>query len=47
MITSKNYEHINILIVLEEMYNIHPHIKFNTVDVVKYTKPTDDKKKTN
>ena len=25
------------------MYNIHPHIKFNTFDVVKYTKPTDDK----
>ena len=25
------------------MHNIHPHIKFNTFDVVKYTKPTDDK----
>ena len=25
------------------MYNIHPHIKFNTFDVVKYTKPTDNK----
>ena len=25
------------------MYNIHPHIKLNTFDVVKYTKPTDDK----
>ena len=25
------------------MYNIHPHIKFNTSDVVKYIKPTDDK----
>ena len=25
------------------MYSIHPHIKFTTFDVVKYTKPTDDK----
>ena len=25
------------------MYNIHPNIKFSTFDVVKYTKPTDDK----
>ena len=43
MITSSNYEDIKFLNVLEEMYNIHPHIKFNTFDVVKYTKPTDDK----
>ena len=28
---------------LEAMHNIHPHIKFNTFDVVRYTKPTDDK----
>ena len=47
MITSSNYEHIKFLNVLEEMYNIHPHIKFNTVDLVKCTKPRDDKKKTN
>ena len=43
MITSSNYEDIKFLNVLEEMYNKHPHIKFNTSDVVKYTKPTDDK----
>ena len=43
MITSSNYEDIKFLNVLEEIYNIHPHIKFNTFDVVKYTKPTDDK----
>ena len=43
MIIKSNYEDIQFLIVLEEMYNIHPHIKFNTFDVVKYTKPTDDK----
>ena len=43
MIKSSNYEDIKFLNVLEEMYNIHPHIKFNTFDVVKYTKPTDDK----
>ena len=43
MITNSNYEDINFLNVLEEMYNIHPQIKFNTFDVVKYTKPTDDK----
>ena len=28
--------------MLEEMYNIHPYIMFNTFDVVKYTKPTDE-----
>ena len=38
MITSSKYEDIQILNVLEEMYNIHPHIKFNTFDVVKYNK---------
>ena len=43
MITSNNYEDIKFLNVLEEMYNIHPHIKLNSFDVVKYTKPTDDK----
>ena len=42
-ITSSNYENIKFLNVLEEMYNINPHIKFNTFDVVKYTKPTNDK----
>ena len=24
------------------MYIIHPHIKFNTFDVLRYTKPTDE-----
>ena len=43
MIISSNYEDIKFLNVLEEMYNIHHHIKSNTFDVVKYTKPTDDK----
>ena len=42
-ITSSNYEDIKFLNVLAEMYNIHPHIKSNTFDVVTYTKPTDDK----
>ena len=43
MITSSNYEDIKFLNVLDEMYNIHPHNKFNTFDVVMYTKPTDEK----
>ena len=43
MITSSNHEDIKFLNLLEAMYNIHPHIKFNTFDVVKKTKPTDDK----
>ena len=47
MITSSNIEGVNFLKLLEAMYNIHPHIKFNTFDVVKYTKPTDDKLKEN
>ena len=38
-----NSQDIKFLKVLEEMHNIHPHIKFNTFDVVKYTKLTDDK----
>ena len=42
MITSSNYEDIKFLNLLEAMYNIHPHIKFKTFDVAKYTKPTDD-----
>ena len=41
--TSSNYEDTKFLNVLETMYSIHPHIKFKTFDVVKYTKPTDDK----
>ena len=43
IITSSNYEVPKFLNILESLHNIHPHIKFNTIDVVKYTKPTDDK----
>ena len=43
MITSCSYEDTKFLNVLIKMYNIHPHIKFNNFDAVKYTKPTDDK----
>ena len=43
IITSSNYEDPKFLNILESLHIIHPHIKFNTFDVVKYTKPTDDK----
>ena len=43
MITKGNYEDPKFLKVLETMYNIHPHIKFNTFDVIRNSKPTDDK----
>ena len=43
IITSSNYKDPKFLNILESLHNIHPHIKFNTFDVVKYTKPTDDK----
>ena len=43
MIASSNYEDIKFLNLLEAMYNIYPHIKFNNFDVVKYAKPTVDK----
>ena len=43
IITSSDYEDPKFLNILESLHNIHPHIKFNTFDVVKYTKPTDDK----
>ena len=43
IITSSNYEDPKFLNTLESLHNIHPHIKFNTFDVVNYTKPTDDK----
>ena len=42
-ITSSNYEEVKLLNLLEALYKIHPHININTFDVVKYTKPTDDK----
>ena len=43
MITGSNYDYLNFLKKLETIYNTHPLIKFTTFDVVKYTKPTDDK----
>ena len=43
IITSSSYEDSKFLNILDSLHNIHPHIKFNTFDVVKYTKPTDDK----
>ena len=43
IITSSIYEDHKFLNILESMYNIHPHIRLNTFDVVKYTKPTEDK----
>ena len=42
IITSRDYEDPKFLIALEALYKIHPYIKFNSFDVVKYTKPTDD-----
>ena len=43
IITSSSCEDPKFLNILESLHNIHPHIKFNTFDVVKYTKSTDDK----
>ena len=43
IITSSNNEDPKFVNILESLHNIHPHIKLNTFDVVKYTKPTDDK----
>ena len=42
LITSSNYEHPRFLEALEALYNIHPYIKFNTFDVKRYKKPTDE-----
>ena len=42
MISSSDYEDPRFLEALEAMHNIHPHIKFNSFDVVKNTKPTDE-----
>ena len=42
-ITISNYEDPKFLNVLEAMHKIHPYIKFNTFDIVKFRKPTDDK----
>ena len=43
IITSSNYEDPNFFNNLESLHIIYPHIKFNNFDVVKCTKPTDDK----
>ena len=43
IITIRNYEDPKFFNILESLHNKHPHIKFNTFDVVRYTKPTDDK----
>ena len=40
---SKNYEDPIFLETLEALHIILPHIKFNTIFVVRYTKPTVDK----
>ena len=42
IISSSDYEDPRFLEALEAMHNIQPHIRFNTFDVVRYTKPTDD-----
>ena len=47
IIFSSNYEDPRFLEALEALQNIHPHIKFNTFDVVRYTKTTDDRLKEN
>ena len=47
IISSSDYEDSRILVVLEALHNIHSHVKFNTFDVVRYTKPTDDKSEEN
>ena len=35
IVTSTDYEDPRFLEALEELHNIHPHIKFNTFDVVR------------
>ena len=43
IISSSDYDDPRFLEALEAMHNIHPQIKFNTFDVVRYLKPTYDK----
>ena len=43
MITCSNYGDPKFLKVFETMYNMNPHKKFNTFDVLRYTKPSNDK----
>ena len=42
MTSSSDHEDPRFLEALEAMHNIYPHKYFNTFDVVKYTKPTDE-----
>ena len=42
MKSSSIFEDPRFLEALEALYKLHPHIKFNTFDVVRYTKPTDE-----
>ena len=42
MTSRSDYEDTRFSEALEALYYIHPHIKFNTFDVVSYTKPTDE-----
>ena len=42
MISSSDYEVPRFLEALEALYNIHPNINFNTFEVVRYTKSTDE-----
>ena len=42
MISSSDNEDPRFLEALEALYKIHPHLKFNTFDVIRYTKPTDE-----
>ena len=41
--SSSDYEDPRLLEAIEAMHNIHSRLKFNYFDVVRYTKPTDDK----
>ena len=43
IITNSYYEDPKFLNIMESLHSIHPRIRFNTFDLVKYTKPTDDK----
>ena len=43
MITSSNYDNPKLSEALETLHNIHLQIRFNSFDVVKYTKLEDDK----
>ena len=42
-VTTKKHEDPIFSLALEVLRNVHPYIKFNTFDVVRHKKPTDDK----